>query len=244
MQFYSPTITELAQEIKDSGVVVSPRGAATTELLGVNVVWPLGTYPVRDKMPRRLAAVEGVSLIAGMFDLGLIKLAGPNVDLKLFEQSSKYSLRIARQMPRVVGLLKKEPSTRRAIVYFGRPQDVGTDRTTCLTSLQFFVRDGILDLGLNMRSWDLTWGLPIDVVAVTALGLAVSRYLQVLPGIFRAWAGSLHIYNSSAHRAVSADPTLGRVGLNTMAEWKTWKDVQVEARDHMNESAWEWVKVQ
>jgi hypothetical protein len=243
MYFNIPTISTLANALQVHGAAVSPRGSGTMELLGASMTWPLGMYPVRDKMPRRLAAVEGVSLVAGVFDLELIRLAGPNVDLKLFEQSSKYSLRIARQMPRIVMLLKKEPSTRRAIVYFGRPQDVGTDRTTCLTSLQFFVRDGLLNVALNMRSWDLAWGLPIDVVSVTVLGLAVTRCLGLLTGTFHAWAGSLHVYDSSAHRAISAEIPMGWVQLAVEEPWKTWKDAQIEARKHMNASAWEWVVV-
>lgn len=245
MEFYRPTITDLSEAIQDYGTTISPRGKATRELIGANMSWPLGTYPVREKMPRRLAAVEGTSLIAGQFNPDLIRLAAPAVDMQLFEQSAKYALSIARQVPKAVHILKKEPSSRRAILYFGRPQDVGGDRTTCLSTLHWLVRDGKLFAILNQRSSDLAWGLPIDVVAVTALSLAVAQFLQVLPGHLILQIGSLHMYESSMHRAVSAANPIGQV-IVTLADpqsYRGWTRIRDEAREHMNETAWKWVIV-
>ncbi len=247
MQFQSPSISELASAVYDYGLMIAPRGKMTTELIGTSMVWPLGQYPVREKMPRRLAAVEGVGLIAGSFSLPLIKLAAPAVDEELFTQSAKYSLSIARQVPHAVNLLKTEPSTRRAIVYFGRAVDVGGNKTTCLTSLQWMIREGQLHAILGMRSWDLAFGLPIDIVAVTILSLAVAQYLAVLPGTLVAQAGSLHVYGSSAHRAVSADPALGTVELklDNPGSYRGWVGVRDEARSHFTEEnpPWLWCTV-
>jgi hypothetical protein len=194
-------------------------------------------------MPKRLASVEGVSLIAGHVDFGLIKTAAPNVDLQLFEQSAQYSVSIRRQLPRVLAGLKRDPATRRAILYFSRIGDTGTSKTACLSTLQFLIRAGKLHLVLHVRSWDLAWGLPIDVVAVSILGLAVARVFGVLPGILHCHAASLHLYDSSAHRAVSGVDDLGAISINFDRVAYTWTKLRAEAQSHMNKSAWEWVTV-
>lgn len=228
--FMMPCVTELAEAVREQGFVSSPRGLRTIELLGVSMQWSLGTYPIRIKMPKKLAGVEGVSLVAGQYNLDAITKAAPKVNQKMFEQSAAYGPAIAKQTEKVVNLLKREPSTRRAILYFGKVADVGTDKTTCLTSLQWILREGHLHAFLNQRSWDLSLGLSIDVVAVTTLSLAVARYLKVLPGFLYASAASLHIYDSAADRAFSDSPLYGRVTLNSSSNWGKWADVREEAQ--------------
>jgi len=100
------------------------------------------------------------------------------------------------QWNRIVSELKRDPDSRRAVVYFGQPADhidykldVG-----CTTSTQFFLRDNKLHQIVNMRSSDLILGIPYDVAAFTIFQEKLANELGVELGNYIHRSNSLHIY--------------------------------------------------
>lgn len=241
--YESPTISLLAQHLTVFGSRVSPRGLKTYELLGVTTRWPLGEYPTRVGMSARLAATEAWMLVAGTFDVELVRRAAPNARLDLFTHMARYGPMVRSQLPKLVGLLRREPDTRRAVLYFGRPAIGLSDKSPCTNSIQFLIREGKLHAFVSMRSWDLVYGVPNDVVMFTALGLSVAKTIPVLPGTLQVTAGSLHVYDETAHLAKSAAPERGAVTVSfEKAEYESWQEVVQEALRYEQEP-WEWVRV-
>lgn len=94
-------------------------------------------------------------------------------------------------------LLKKDPSTRQAVIHIKDAKDYLLEPTKdvpCTLTLQFFIRDGKLHLTVNMRSNDLWMGFPYDVFNFCALQNKMAMELGIPVGTYTHIAGSLHLY--------------------------------------------------
>jgi hypothetical protein len=209
MIFKHAGMNELAHIVWTHGDTSSPRDHSTTEVLGAALEYNLGEFPTRKGMSYKLAELEAAMMLAGTYDQCAIARDAPGVDLSLFTEQAAYGPLLAKQLPKLVRALKRDPSTRRAVLYLGSKTTALSDRAPCTNTIQFLVRDGTLNLVVGMRSWDLVYGLPVDIAAFSLVGLAVAGFLGLLPGRFYAMAGSLHIYNTTMSKAVSGPVLLG-----------------------------------
>ncbi len=103
-----------------------------------------------------------------------------------------------RNWDRLISLLRSDPDTRRAIVYFGRSdhlQRVDSVDVACASSVQFLMRERQLDAVVHMRSNDAVWGLPYDVFLFTMLQELLAVELEAEIGVYHHMAGSMHIYS-------------------------------------------------
>ena len=100
------------------------------------------------------------------------------------------------QVETVIDLLKRKPSSRRAVIQLFDSCDLGSDHKDipCTCTVQLFVRGGSLDMHTHMRSNDLYLGLPHDVFSFTMLQEIFARQLNLEPGRYCHSVGSLHIY--------------------------------------------------
>jgi thymidylate synthase len=100
------------------------------------------------------------------------------------------------QVRNIIKLLTERPTSRRAVIQIFDKADIATPHkeVPCTTTLQFFVRDGRLDMVVTMRSNDAYFGLPHDVFCFTMLQEIIARSLGRDVGVYRHFAGSLHIY--------------------------------------------------
>lgn len=107
------------------------------------------------------------------------------------------------QLERVVALLQHKPTTRKAVIQLFDAEDLRTDQrdVPCTCTLQFFVRDGRLDMMTHMRSNDVFVGLPHDAFCFTLLQEWVARRVGVDVGVYKHAVGSLHLYDKDAERA-------------------------------------------
>ena len=96
----------------------------------------------------------------------------------------------------IIEILRKKPSTRRAVIPIYSPQDTYTEvsEVPCTCTLQFLLRNGRLELLTHMRSNDAYVGLPGDIFAFTMIQELVARSLNVEVGIYKHLVGSLHLY--------------------------------------------------
>ena len=100
------------------------------------------------------------------------------------------------QMEQVVGILKKDPASRRALINFNVPNvaRMGTKDEICTIALVFELRDGKLDCTGIMRSNDIWLGTPYDTVFFTSLQRHIADRLGVGYGKYTHYAVSLHAY--------------------------------------------------
>ena len=102
----------------------------------------------------------------------------------------------ADQVGNVIKLLRQRPSSRRAVVQVFDGSDIAAEHKEipCTTTLQFFVRNERVEMVATMRSNDAYFGLPHDVFCFSMLQEIVARTLNRDVGVYRHFAGSLHLY--------------------------------------------------
>jgi len=105
------------------------------------------------------------------------------------------------QVEAVTELLKRKPTTRRAVVQLYGAKDLQIDEEVpCTTTLQFFIRDGRLHLLASLRSNDVYLGLPHDIFCFTMLQEMMALRLDVELGEYRQSVGSFHLYDRHESR--------------------------------------------
>ncbi len=123
-----------------------------------------------------------------------------------------YSCRFVQQLPRIIKELKDKPGTRQAIINVhsnfyesfdpANPdlphQDLhrlgGVARIPCSMHYQFLRREGRLDAIYTMRSCDFLTHFPVDIWLAIALQAHIANAIEVAPGNFSYFTGSLHAY--------------------------------------------------
>jgi thymidylate synthase len=92
--------------------------------------------------------------------------------------------------------LQGDPSSRRAVIEAYLPADLfaETRDCSCLTHMQFFIRDGALTCIANMRSQSVLMVMPYDLVLLTMLHEAMAARLGVKLGRYVHCCGSFHHY--------------------------------------------------
>lgn len=195
---------KLLAQVCRHGNLVKPRGLLCKEAepLIIHLVEPRRCLVNRPGFSRALMWLEIAQLVAGVHRPDLMATVSPNA-AGLVTPYGAYGPRTREQFTEVIDELTRDPHSRRALVYVGRPDDLRLaaryDPTQldmpCTTTWQFLVRDGRLDMVVTMRSWDLVWGLAYDVpcfvamqqVAAAALGVPLGEYVHI--------AGSGHVYD-------------------------------------------------
>jgi len=111
----------------------------------------------------------------------------------------------------VIDLLKNDTYSRRAVISLLDPNielnAIELD-ISCTVSLQFLIRNGKVDLIVNMRSNDVIWGLPYDFFFFSFLQELMAFELGLPIGTYYHLAGSLHIYErhyEMANKIVTGD---------------------------------------
>ena len=107
-----------------------------------------------------------------------------------------YGYRIAESIPEIIEKLRKDPTTRQAVLTIHRIQDSFSSAkdVPCTIALQFLIRNNRLELYVYMRSNDAIWGTPYDVFMFTILQEIVANTLRISMGSYYHNVTSLHIY--------------------------------------------------
>lgn len=102
--------------------------------------------------------------------------------------------------------LLRDPDSRRAVMHVNDVDDIfalgtaGTKDFPCTMSLQLMIRGGRLHMQTNMRSGDVSWGMPYDVFSFTVMQELFMLELKELGapiddiGSYHHSCGSLHLY--------------------------------------------------
>lgn len=196
---------DTAQYVLKHGEIVSPRGQKTKEVRGftLRIADPtdsLLTGAIRPQFSPAIAAAEAAQLIGGVSDPMLMGRIAPNF-LNFMNGGSflgAYGPRIRTQLPQLINVLKKDASSRQALLQIWRPQDDlwadGAKDIPCTTSMQFFIRNDKLNMHTYMRSNDVHWGLVYDIFQFSQMLCTVAHALNLDVGEYVHTAGSMHVY--------------------------------------------------
>jgi thymidylate synthase len=111
------------------------------------------------------------------------------------EFDGAYGPRIRKQINTVIELLKKDPSSRQAVININKAEDKKESKDIpCTIALQVFIRGGKLDMVAYMRSNDILWGTPYDVNAFCFIQEVLAFWLGVGVGTYTHCVGSIHAY--------------------------------------------------
>lgn len=228
------------ETVSDTGERVEVRdGLVTRELRAVTItVEDPGdclVYGVGRRQNNRIAAVEGVQLIAGEAMPSLVESVTPQV----MRFSSKgrfhgaYGERIGQQLPHFVEALKEQGSRRALLQIWDWKRDLLAVRDTrdfpCTVFLTGHVRNGKLEFITHMRSNDVWWGLTYDIAQFCMLHVTVAQLLGLEAGTYTHVVDSLHLYERD----------LGWVTTDTVEREPRWEGVTGKNALDVMDRAWQ-----
>lgn len=197
-------------EIYKSGLIVSPRGKPTTELLqhtmAVDMLYPVVVSPTR-RVSAKFLGAEAFWILSG--DNRVETIAPYNRNIAQFSDDGKtffgaYGPSIHAQLDYVVDKLWEDRDTRQAGLTIWRENPPPTKDVPCTISMFFNVRHGRLNNHVFMRSSDIWLGVPYDVFNFTMVANLVLCRLndridervgnKLSPGGLYLTAASRHLY--------------------------------------------------
>jgi len=138
------------------------------------------------------------------------------------------------QIQNIIELLRKKPTTRRAVIQLFDASDISEDFKSipCTCTLQFIIRDNKLNLLVNMRSNDAFIGLPHDVFTFTMLQEIVAYSVNVDVGIYIHSVGSLHLYEENHENAKTylSEGWQSPIAMDPMPMEDPWQAIDVVRR--------------
>ena len=105
-----------------------------------------------------------------------------------------YHQRMEKQIPWLIGELKRNPDSRRAVIVIRSEHDLSSDSPACLQHLQFLIRDGALHCKVLFRSNDATKATFMNAFALIMLQKRIADSLEVPVGSYTHRANSFHVY--------------------------------------------------
>ena len=105
-----------------------------------------------------------------------------------------YHQRMEKQIPWLIGELRRNPDSRRAILVIREEHDLTSDSPACLQLIQFFIRGGALHCKVIFRSNDATKAAFMNAFALVLLQKRIADTLDVSMGSYTHRANSFHVY--------------------------------------------------
>lgn len=217
----------------------SPRGIDTQELVSPLLILrgPKERLPMIKNKARQLnyafQIVESLQYLDECMDPDRIihynKRFGSFKNWTTGEFDGAYGPRLQGQMLWCYELLKRDPDTRQAVMsIFRADQDHHESLDVpCTLTIQFLLREH-LHCVVNMRSNDLLWGTPYDIMGFTTLQHAMASWLGVKAGDYFHHAGSLHIYQNTQEHLIRTLESIGEKSLS-YGPFNMSRDVTVDA---------------
>src|SRR5207249_7550748 len=106
------------------------------------------------------------------------------------------------QIANVVGMIRRNPDSRRLIVTAWNPADVDKMALPpCHCLFQFYVANGKLSCQLYQRSADVFLGVPFNIASYALLTMMVAQVTGLKPGDFVHSLGDAHFYSNHLEQA-------------------------------------------
>ena len=133
-----------------------------------------------------------------------------------------YHERIGWQIKEVVRELRRDPTSRRAVIEVRRTSDAYLDDPPCLQNIQFMIRGGRLNMIAIFRSNDACKATFMNAYALTCLQEMIAGELGVGIGSYTHIANSFHAYErdwgllESYHNRICG---VGELTYNFLGDW-------------------------
>lgn len=226
-------LKKLWLKIRDHGKEVSPRQNFTKELLGESL---------EIKNPRNRVLYNHISPINPfeLFGRFFWEFSGKDdvVSISYYSKSafrfasnkiipSAYGKRIFNQLPLIHELFEKEKMSRRGTVFilsedFHRLTDL---EYPCVIALQFYIRDGKLDMVIFSRSESAYKILPMDIFLFTMFQDNLAHSYDKQLGTCKFLIGSAHLYEKDIKFVndldFCSDPVLNSFTMKEL-DWFSW----------------------
>lgn len=98
------------------------------------------------------------------------------------------------QIQFVIDELKRNPSSRRAVILIRDGNDIGSDDPACLQHIQFFIRNNKLEAKVLFRSNDACKATFMNAFALIKLQERIANELNISVGTYTHRANSFHCY--------------------------------------------------
>jgi thymidylate synthase len=210
-------IGELKQKLSDEEFIVDELGTKTVEVINANFEADSGYIlrkPDLNYVEREIDWYNSQSLYVNDMDGKLPKIWS-NISSENGYINSNYGYLIYSsknhdQYHNAVWALIQEPTSRRAIMIYTRPSmhydynEYGMNDFVCTNTVQYLIRNGFLDVIVNMRSNDAVYGYNNDWhwqrYIQERMCKTLNKYekfdgiMSIRPGMIYWNAGSFHVY--------------------------------------------------
>ena len=196
-------VVQTARSVVRHGSMAAPRGEKTVELLDfqlrVEEPWHI-PYEIPGRNLRQFIGVVEALQLVGQVTVPRVVTDGAAVFERYKDDGvlhGAYGARIHGSLSSVVSLLKRDPSSRQAVLtIYSSASDLDRDKRDipCTLAIQFFCRGGKLLARTSMRSNDVFLGLPYDLVQFISLQAAIAAALDLPLGCYSHTVGSMHAY--------------------------------------------------
>ena len=194
--------------VMDGGEIIAARGMLTHEILNAHLVitqpWQIPFSIPGRGLNHDISRLEIVSLCGqhpvDSAQRSLVKSLAGFQDENV--QWGNYGARIRGNLRPVLDKLSERGSRQAVLTIFDANRDlqaVTIDRP-CTLSIQFFIRAGRLTTTVHMRSNDVYLGLPYDLHQFCVLHCLVAQLMDVEPGGYHHFVGSLHAYERDENK--------------------------------------------
>ncbi len=184
---------EIIREAKT--IEISPFVFQVLNPLSISIFYKSLNFNYSSLIMKRLQILNGTA------DIKALCFYDPSIKTKIDPLTGlydgAYGPRIKSQIDYSYQLLKREPTSRRAVIsiYDRKAQNENlTFDVPSTISLQFLLRKNKLNLICYMRSNDFWNGLPFDIGIFTFLQEVMASWLKVKLGTYTHFVGSAHIY--------------------------------------------------
>jgi len=191
----------LLKTVMNEGYDIKIRGSVTLECISqtsiIDMNLPYVDIPER-KIGKKFRYAEAAWILSG--DNKVSTIAPYCKTISQFSDDGyyfrgAYGPHIISQLPYIIHLLRKDPSTRQAVISIWNRSPGYSIDIPCTLSIQFLIRNNKINTVVSMRSSDLWLGWPYDVHNFSMLTVYVILHLKKYElGNLYLTAGSQHIY--------------------------------------------------
>lgn len=238
-----------------TGASASPRGMDTKELLAYQSIVDTNeprVCLVGRKLSEAFRFAEAAWILSGDNRVSTIKPYSEKIgDFSDdgHRYFGSYGPKVVDQLSYVAQKLAADFDTRQAVINIWRENPGQTRDVPCTLSLQFLLRQGVINCVATMRSSDAWLGWPYDVFNFSMITWAVCLYLRDLggrskstlfvdpdraptPGALFLTCGSQHLYQQNWDKATEVldhgQTYNPRIALPPFSEWTSLKGAPIE----------------
>jgi thymidylate synthase len=194
----------------------APKVGNTREINNVKVVLPSNYNPFITFTERKLSLAYAIGELIWYFSgrndkqfISKFSSFWENISDDGITSNSAYGYMIHKkygfdQLEQVVRILSLDPNSRRAVmnINYAHSKKLETKDEQCTIALQFMIRNERLTMTTIMRSNDIWFGFPYDIIYFRALQVIIANILDMKLGNHTHFVTSLHLYDRDYDKAI------------------------------------------